>query len=103
MLFGLLGSKPVLDEVTIQWMRDTFAWARKNFEARVFDEETILVTPSNAHFPGRSDSPQDMAEMILQQVKQHAGAALAGDSLRVSDGHSLRYGVVWNRGGDDEG
>lgn len=75
MLFGLLGRKPVLDEVTVQWMLDTFAWARRNFDARVFDEETILVTPSNEHFPGRSDSAQGMAEMILQQVKGHAGLA----------------------------
>jgi len=73
MIFGLLGRKPVLDEVTVQWMQDTFDWARRNFDARVFDEETILVTPSNEHFPGRSDTPQRMAEMILQQVKRHAG------------------------------
>jgi hypothetical protein len=73
MLFGLLGRKPVLDEMTVQWMLDTFAWARRNFDARVFDEETILVTPSEEHFPGRSDSAQGMAEMILQQVKRHAG------------------------------
>lgn len=73
MFFGLMGSKPVLDEVTVQWMWDTFAWARRNFDARVFDEETILVTPSNEHFPGRENTAQGMANLIFDQVKGYAG------------------------------
>jgi len=73
MLFGLLGRKPVMDEVTAQWMRDTFGWAMRNFDAEVFNGETILVTPSNQHFPDRSDTPHGMADMILHRVKHYAG------------------------------
>lgn len=75
MLFGLLGRKPVLDEVTVQWMQDTFAWALRNFDAQVFFGETILVTPSNEHFPGRENTPQGMANLIFGRVKDYAGLA----------------------------
>lgn len=73
MIFGLLNRKPVLDEVTVQWMLDTFAWALRNFDAEVFLGETILVTPSNEHFPGRENTPQGMANLIFGRVKDYAG------------------------------
>jgi hypothetical protein len=73
MLSTLLKARPVLDEASVEWMFDCFAWALRNFDARVFYDETILVTPSNEHFPGRGGSAQDMAQLIFEQVKDYAG------------------------------
>lgn len=73
MILNLFKKKPVLEEDTILWMFDNFAWALKHFDANVFFKETILVVPSNALFPGRADSVHEMAEMIFERVKQYAG------------------------------
>jgi hypothetical protein len=72
-MFGLIKTKPLLDEDTTHWLFDAFAWSLKNFDANVFYHESILVTPSNQHFPGRVDSPHGMAELIFEQVKSYAG------------------------------
>jgi hypothetical protein len=74
-VFGFLQSKPVLDEESISWMFDCYAWALANFDARVFKEETVLVTPTNEHFPGQESLPEAKAKLILEQVKRHAGMA----------------------------
>ncbi|MBL1275929.1 MAG: hypothetical protein COB30_007565 [Ectothiorhodospiraceae bacterium] len=63
----------LLDEPSIEWMFDTFEWALRNFDASVFFNETILVTPSNAHFPGSGSNAEGMASLIFDQVKQYAG------------------------------
>lgn len=73
MFFPFLKPTPLLDETSVQWMFDTFSWALKNFDAKVFFDETILVTPSNAHFPGRESSAEGMANLIFDQVKTYAG------------------------------
>lgn len=72
-MFGLLKSKPLLEQDATHWLFDTFAWALRNFDARVFFAETTLVTPSNRHFPGRESSAQGMAQLIFDRVKQYAG------------------------------
>ena len=61
MLSKLLKPKACLDEESTLWLFDTFAWALRNLDARVFYDETILVTPSNQHFPGTEDSVHGMA------------------------------------------
>ena len=53
MLSKLLKPKACLDEETTLWLFDTFAWALRNLDARVFYDETILVTPSNQHFESK--------------------------------------------------
>ena len=73
MLSKLLKPKACLDKETTLWLFDTFAWALRNLDARVFYDETILVTPSNQHFPGTGDSAYGMADLIFSQVKDHAG------------------------------
>ena len=73
MLFKLLNPKACLDEQTTLWLFDTFAWAVRNLDANVFYVETILVTPSNEHFPGTENSLHGMANLIFNQVKEHAG------------------------------
>ena len=63
----------LLDETSVQWMFDTFTWAMRNFDAEVFFKESILVTPSNEHFPGREPSAEGMANLIFDKVKTYAG------------------------------
>ena len=65
-------STPLLEEASAQWMFDTFSWALQNFDADVFFNETILVTPSNEHFPGRESSAEGMANLIFENVKKYA-------------------------------
>ena len=73
MFSKLLKPKALLDEETTLWLFDTFTWALRNLEARVFYDETILVTPSNQHFPGTESSVHGMANLIFSQVKEYAG------------------------------
>lgn len=72
-MLDLFKKKPLLDEPTIEWLFDVYAWALRNFDAGVFYNEIILVTPSNAHFPGRENNVHGMADLIFGQVKNHAG------------------------------
>jgi hypothetical protein len=73
MFFPFLKPTRLLDETSVLWMFDTFAWALRNFDAPVFFNETILVTPSNEHFPGRESSAEGMANLIFDKVKIYAG------------------------------
>ena len=73
MLFGLLDRRPLLDEAYAGWMFDVYAWALRNFDPVMFRDETLLVTPSNDHFPGRANSPGEMANLIFDQVVGYAG------------------------------
>lgn len=75
MMFGLLDRGPLLDESYAEWMLDVFAWALRNFDAAMFHDETVLVTPSNEHFPGRANSPDEMASLIFDRVVSYAGMA----------------------------
>jgi hypothetical protein len=74
-MFRFFQNKPLLDEESIQWMFDCFAWALRNFDAKVFFIETRLVTPTNECFPGKEHSEHAKANLILQQVKRYAGMA----------------------------
>jgi len=73
MLSKLLKPRACLDEESTLWLFDTFAWALRNLDAKVFYDETILVIPSNQHFPGTENSVHGMANLIFNQVKEHAG------------------------------
>lgn len=72
-MFGLFRTKPLLDEVTTQWLFDSYAWALRNFGSDIFYEDTILVTPSNRHFPDKLDDVDEMAAKVFERVKQYAG------------------------------
>lgn len=63
----------LLDEMSVQWMFDTFLWAMQNFDAEVFFNESILVTPDNEHFPGSESSAEAMANLIFDNVKTYSG------------------------------
>lgn len=61
------------DEGTISWLFDTYRWALLNFDAEVFFDETVLVNPSNDHFPGTHSSIEGAATAIFAQVQALAG------------------------------
>ncbi len=73
MLFRLLDRGPLLDEAYAGWMFDVYAWALRNFDPVMFRDETLLVTPSNEHFPGRANSQEEMARLIFDRVVAYAG------------------------------
>jgi len=73
MIFNLFARQELIAEDTVKWLFDNFAWALRNFDRNVFFDETILVVPSNKHFPGRVDSVEGMASLIFEQVKAYAG------------------------------
>lgn len=75
MLFGLLDRRPLLDETHAAWMFDVYAWALRSFDPVMFRDETLLVTPSNQHFPGTANSPDEMANLIFDRVVAYAGMA----------------------------
>jgi len=72
MLLDLFKTKPALDEESVQWLIDVYAWALNNFNAEIFYQETKLILPNNEFFPGRADSHYGMASIIFEQVKNHA-------------------------------
>jgi hypothetical protein len=73
MLSGLFDRQPMLDEDYAGWMFDVYAWAMRNFDPLMFRDETLLVTPSNQHFPGRAHNHAEMANMIFERVVAYAG------------------------------
>jgi len=74
-MFGLFENKPLLEESSSQWLFDAFGWALENFDADIFYQHTVLVLPTNEFFPGRADSEQAMALLMLNQVKRYASIA----------------------------
>jgi hypothetical protein len=74
-MFGLLERRPLLDATYAGWMFDVYAWALRNFDPVMFRDETELVTPTNHHFPGRANSPEEMAILIFDRVVAYAGMA----------------------------
>ena len=72
-MFGFVGTQDLVCEEDASWLFDTFAWSLKYFGSDVFRDETILVVPDNAHFPGRADSAAGMAGLIFDHVRRYAG------------------------------
>ncbi len=73
MIFNFLKQPPVLDDESVQWLFDLYAWALQNFDAQLFFERSILVLPSNKHFPGNASSADEMAQIIFDKVREYAG------------------------------
>jgi len=72
-MFSFLSKQPILDADAAAWILQTYAWALRNYDARVFFTESVLVTPTNQHFPGRENSVEGMASLIFEQVRGFAG------------------------------
>jgi hypothetical protein len=73
LLSNWLAPKPPLDQASIDWIFKVFDWALRNLDPAVFRDETILVTPTNEHFPGRADGVHAMAELIFRRTAAYAG------------------------------
>ncbi len=71
-MFNIFTKQKLLTEDTLEWLFDNFAWALANFDRDVFFQQTILVIPSNKHFPGTVNSVEGMARLIFEQVKAYA-------------------------------
>ena len=72
MFFNLFKTSPVLDEESVKWQFDVFAWALTHFDANIFFKQTVLVEPSNQFFPGHAESNSEMAQLIFDKVKDYA-------------------------------
>ena len=74
-MINFFNRRPVLDSASSQWLFGAFAWALRNFDAELFYSHTTLVLPTNGFFPGMADSPDTMANLILERVKNYAGVS----------------------------
>lgn len=72
-MLNLFKKTPVLEEESIQWLFNGYEWALSNFGSDVFFNETQLIEPSKAFFPGGGDSMEEMAETIFRHVQTYAG------------------------------
>ncbi|MEN8171033.1 MAG: hypothetical protein ABFS08_12495 [Pseudomonadota bacterium] len=88
MFSALFNKQPLLDDESIQWLFDTYAWALRNFDAVVFRDKSILVLPNDRFFPGRVESVEGMAGLICDKVKEYAG--LAHWPTRLLDGRQCQ-------------
>lgn len=73
MFLKLFRTKPPLDEESIEWIFAVFAWALRNLNADFFYQDSVLVIPTNEHFPGRADSIHAMASLMFGQTAGYAG------------------------------
>lgn len=83
-MFGLFAHKPPLDEASTRWLFEVYAWALEQFGGDYFRDNTRLVLPSDDFFPGRSDSAEGMAALILNHVKRYAGMSHWPTRLDIS-------------------
>jgi hypothetical protein len=72
-MFGLFRSKPVLHEDSAEWLFSAYAWALGNFGSEVFHQATILVTPTDQHFPENSfDTWEERVSVAFSRVRAYA-------------------------------
>jgi hypothetical protein len=73
-MFGIFRSKPLLDESSTEWLFSAYAWALRNFGTKVFYEDTILVTPTDRHFPDKSlNTAEERVLAAFVRVRDYAG------------------------------
>ncbi len=73
MFSALFNRQPPLDSPSIAWIFEVYGWAIRHCSADYFLHHARLVLPTNDFFPGRSDNPQDMAELVFGKVAEYAG------------------------------
>jgi len=73
MFLRLFRSKSPLEEESVQWIFEVFGWALRNLDAEVFYRDTILVTPTNEHFPGRAGSVAELVSLMFDRTLAYAG------------------------------
>lgn len=73
MKIPFLSRQPALDDESVAWIFEVFDWGLKHLGREVFEQHTTLITPSNEHFPGRSNSSAEMAALIFDRTRAYAG------------------------------
>ncbi len=71
-MLDFLKPRKVLDEATVAWQFELYRWALNEFDSHLFFQKSVLVTPTNTHFPGRVESVQGMAELVFDRVRKYA-------------------------------
>jgi len=87
-MLGFFKREPLLDEESIEWLFEAFNWSLRSFGSDTFYKNTILVTPTPKHFPGRGTSIEEMADLMMNRVKAYAG--LSYWPTRAVDHHQFR-------------
>lgn len=72
-MLNLFRSAPLLDDASSQWLFSCFGWALRNMDNGYFQRESLLVTPTNTHFPGRVNDAEGMAKVTFERVITYAG------------------------------
>lgn len=75
MLAGLFRPKPLIDQDSADWLKRHFDWILDNIDPGFFHQHGQLVLPTNDFFPGRADSHQAMAQLLLTKTQEYAGLA----------------------------
>lgn len=65
--------RPLIDADAALWISDVFQWAIEHFDGKAFFQQTQLIQPTNAFFPGRVTSVHEKAESIFQHCLQYTG------------------------------
>ncbi|WNO09289.1 hypothetical protein [Teredinibacter sp. KSP-S5-2] len=65
--------RPLIDADTALWISDVFQWAIEHFDGKAFFQQTQLIQPSNAFFPGRVTSVHEKADSIFQHCLTYTG------------------------------
>ncbi len=66
-------SKPPLDQESVDWIFEVFAWGLRHLGRDRFFGDTRLVLPDNDHFPGRVSSVDEMAGLMFDRTLAYAG------------------------------
>jgi hypothetical protein len=86
MIFGFSQQQALIDNDSMCWMFDVFAWAQKNFSRNVAENRAKLILPTNDFFPGKGASVEEMAALIFSQVKSYMGLSELACELQNETG-----------------
>lgn len=70
---GLFDPKPLLEQESAHWICQQFAWLQQQFNSAHPLTQAELILPNNDFFPGRADSHQAMAQLLLERIKHLCG------------------------------
>lgn len=73
MPLSLFATKPPLDQESVSWIFEVFAWGLTHLNRDFFANGTELITPTNRHFPGRVSSTHEMASLVFERTVDYAG------------------------------
>jgi hypothetical protein len=99
-MFGLLKSRPPVDDDEYDWLVACFAWLTREFGGNTGLRGATLVLPSREFFPHSKLTGHDRALELFDQVKALAGMTewqcdlipgAASREYRVTTGHALKH------------